>query len=257
MTDTATKTYAPGTPIWVDLASPDIAGSVSFYGQLFGWNAQDLGEEAGHYNMFTQGGKQVAAVAGKMDPGQPTAWSVYVKTDNAAETVKKAAEAGGKVLMEPFAVMDQGTMAVVADPSGAVISLWQPDKMSGAELFNTPNSFSWSELHTRDITGSRDFYTKVFPWAAQVNAMPGAGEYTEWQVDGRSIGGGMAMGPEMPASVPPHWLVYFTVANTDDTVKRAQELGGTVMAPAMDIPQGRFAILVDPQGAAFGIIQNA
>ena len=257
MTDTATRTYAPGTPIWVDLASPDIAGSVSFYGQLFGWQAQDLGEEAGHYNMFRQDGKQVAAVAGKMDPNQPTAWSVYVKTDDAAQTVKKAAEAGGNVLMEPFAVMDQGTMAVFADPSGAVISVWQPDKMSGAELLNTPNSFSWNELHTRDMNGARAFYTKVFPWATRVNEIPGGGEYTEWLVNDKSIGGGMAMGPEMPANTPPHWLVYFAVADTDATVKRAQELGGTVMAPATDIPQGRFAVLVDPQGAAFGIIKNA
>jgi uncharacterized protein len=67
----------------------------------------------------------------------------------------------------------------------------------------------------------------------------------------------MTMGPEMPASVPAHWLVYFSVANTDDTVERGQELGATVMSPAMDIPQGRFAILVDPQGATFGVIQNA
>jgi predicted enzyme related to lactoylglutathione lyase len=103
---------------------------------------------------------------------------------------------------------------------------------------------------------AKEFYTKVFPWGAKSNAMGEGGEYTEFQVNGRSIAGGMPMGPEMPANVPPHWLVYFTVANTDDTVKRAQELGGTVMAPATDIPQGRFAVLVDPFGAAFGVIQN-
>jgi predicted enzyme related to lactoylglutathione lyase len=183
---------------------------------------------------------------------------VYVKTDDAADTVKKAAAAGGKVLMEPFAVMDQGTMAVIADPSGAVISLWQPDKMSGAELFNTPNSFSWNELHTRDMNAATEFYTKVFPWATRVNEIPGGGSaYTEFLVNDKSVAGGMPMGPEMPASVPPHWLVYFAVADTDASVKRAQELGGTVMSPAMDIPQGRFAVLVDPQGAAFGIIKNA
>jgi hypothetical protein len=85
--------------------------------------------------------------------------------------------------------------------------------------------------------------------------MPDGGEYVEWQVGGRSIAGGTAMGSMYPPQVPPHWLVYFAVANADETLKKAQELGARVMAPAMDIPQGRFAVLSDPQGAAFAIIQ--
>jgi predicted enzyme related to lactoylglutathione lyase len=127
--------------------------------------------------------------------------------------------------------------------------------MLGAELFNTPVSLTWSELHTRDLAGAKAFYPRVFPWTIRSNAMPDGGEYLEWQVDGRSIAGGTAMGHNLPPSVPPHWLVYFTVADTDATVARAQELGGKVVSPAQDIPQGRFAVLADPQGATFGVIQ--
>jgi predicted enzyme related to lactoylglutathione lyase len=253
----STQTYPPGTPLWVDLGTPDVAASARFYGQLFGWQAEDLGEQAGHYHMFRQDGKSVAAAGPLMMPGQPTAWSTYVSTDNAQDTVKKATDAGGKVLVEPMQVMDQGSMAVFADPTGAVISVWQPAAMTGAELVNAPVSLSWNELHTRDMETAKAFYSKVFPWAVHANDMPQGGQYVEFEVNGRSIAGGMTMGPEMPASVPAHWLVYFSVANTDDTVERGQELGATVMSPAMDIPQGRFAILVDPQGATFGVIQNA
>jgi predicted enzyme related to lactoylglutathione lyase len=136
-----------------------------------------------------------------------------------------------------------------------VFSVWQSGKTNGAELFNQPTSMGWTELATRDMAAAKGFYTKVFPWTAKTNDMGGAQEYTEWLIDGRSIGGSMTMGSMYPANVPAHWLVYFVVADTDATVKRAQELGAKLTAPAIDIPQGRMAVLTDPQGAAFAVIK--
>ena len=141
------------------------------------------------------------------------------------------------------------------DPTGGAFAVWQPAVMTGAGLVNKPVSLSWNELSTRDLPAAKAFYTKIFPWTAKSNPMPDGSEYVEWQIDGKSIGGGMAMNAQIPAQVPPHWLVYFAVANTDNTVKRAQELGAKLMMPAMDIPQGRFAVVTDPQGATFGVIQ--
>jgi uncharacterized protein len=250
-------TYAPGTPLWIDLGSPDLPGSARFYSELFGWQAEDLGEQMGHYTMFRQDGKSVAAVAPLMSPQQPTAWSTYISTTNAEETAKKVTDAGGQVVSPPMQIMEEGTMAVCIDPTGAAFGLWQPNRMTGADLVNVPVSLSWNELSTRDMAAAKTFYTKVFPWTAKSNPMPDGSEYVEWQIDGKSIGGGMQMGAQMPPQVPPHWLVYFAVANTDNTVKRAQELGAKVMMPAMDIPQGRFSVLTDPQGAAFAVIQIA
>jgi uncharacterized protein len=249
-------TYAPGTPLWVDLSSTDVEASTRFYGQLFGWDAEDMGEEAGHYNMFRQAGKVVAAAGPVMSPGQPTAWNTYIATADAEETAKKVSEAGGQVVMAPMAVMDQGSMAVFTDPSGAFFSIWQPAIMQGAELVNEPNSLTWNELATVDIGAAKNFYPTVFPWGVKSNQDPQMGEYVEWQVNGRSIAGGVELPADARAQVPPHWLVYFAVADTDDTVKRAQALGAKVMRPAMDIPQGRFAVLADPQGAIFGVIKN-
>lgn len=257
MVTDATPKHAPGTPIWVDLSSPDVTAAARFYSQLFGWQAEDMGEQAGHYHMFRHGGKMVAAVGPQMSPGQPTAWSTYVSTTDAQATARRVTEAGGQVLAAPFEVMDQGSMAVFMDPTGAAFAVWQPALMVGADQFNAPVSLTWNELHTRNLEQAKQFYPKVFGWGIHSNPMPGGGEYVEWQIDGRSIAGGTTMDQNLPAQVPPYWLVYFSVANTDDIVKRTQELGGKVMAPAMDIPQGRMAVLTDPQGAAFAVIQGA
>lgn len=252
---TATPTYAPGTPMWVDLTAKDLAGTVRFYEQLFGWTGKDQGEEAGHYTLMYVNGKMVAAITPPMSPEAWPAWNTYIATANAQDTAQKVDAAGGKTLMPPFQVMDQGSMAVFADPSGAVFCVWQAGKHTGAELVNAPGAFSWNELNTRDIAAAKQFYPKVFGWTVKSNPMPQGGEYVEWQLNGRSIAGGQQMGPQFPPDVPPHWLVYFTVTNTDDTVKRAQELGGKVMAQPFDIPQGRMAVITDPEGAAFAVIQ--
>ena len=254
MTETKTPTFAPGTPIWVDLGTPDLEASTHFYTQLFGWQAEDMGEQVGHYTMLRQGGKAVAAIGPLMSPGQPTAWTTYVSTTNAEETAKKVTEAGGKVLSPPMQVMEEGSMAVFADPTGAAFAVWQPGKMTGAELVNKPNSLGWNELATRDMAAATAFYTQVFPWTAKTSDMPDGGKYTEWLIDGKSIGGGMTMGSMYPDSVPAHWMAYFVVADADETVKKAQELGGSVISPATGIPQGRMAVLTDPQSAVFAII---
>lgn len=255
MTD-GTPSYAPGTPLWVDHTSPDVQAAARFYGDLFGWQSQDMGEQAGHYTMFTSNGKTVAATTPPMSPGSPPAWSTYISTANVEETARRVEAAGGKALMPPMQVMDQGSMGVFMDPTGAVFSAWQPAAMQGAQLVNQPVSFCWNELATRDLAAAKTFYASVFDWGVKSNPMPD-GEYVEWQLGGRSIGGAMAMGSMYPPDVPPHWLVYFAVANTDETLKKAQELGGKVMGPAVDMPIGRFAVLADNQGAAFAVIQLA
>src|SRR4051812_4897252 len=105
-----TQPQATGTPIWVDLSSPDVSAAADYYGKLFGWTAEDMGEEAGHYNMFSQGDKVVAAVGPAQAPGAPPYWTTYIATDNADDIASKVAANGGKVLMAPFDVMGQGKM---------------------------------------------------------------------------------------------------------------------------------------------------
>jgi uncharacterized protein len=240
-------------PIWIDLASPDIEGSKAFYAGLFGWDAETVAPpEAGSYTVFRLGGKQVAAVATTMGEGQPQVWSTYVRSDDVDADVERARGAGGEVAMEPMDVFDSGRMAVLRDPTGAFISLWQPREHRGFEAMNQPGSFGWTELATRDVEAAKAFYGQVFGWGAETSG-EGAQAYTEWKLDGQSIGGAMAMG-EQQAGVPPHWMVYFVVEDVDASAARVQELGGNQLVPPMDFPGGRFAVVSDSHGAAFGLM---
>jgi predicted enzyme related to lactoylglutathione lyase len=251
--------YAPGTPSWVDLASPDPDKSASFYGDLFGWETTEPGpvEETGGYRMFTQGGKMVAGLGPIMQEGQPSVWTTYISTDSADDTAAKVRDGGGQVFVEPMDIMEAGRMGIFADPAGAVFGVWQPGEHRGAELVNEPVSLEWNELATRDTDSSSTFYSAVFGWRPDVQEFGGQA-YTLWMLGDRPIAGMMAMGDQFPADVPPHWAVYFAVDDTDATVEKAKGLGANVIAGPMDIPSvGRFAALFGPTGEPFSVIKPA
>src|SRR5215210_6407752 len=181
--------HAPGTPSWVDLASPDIEASERFYGGLFGWTAAETGtvEETGGYKMLQRDGRNVAGLGPVQAEGQPAMWTTYVSTDDAEAVAERVREAGGQVMMEPFDVFEAGRMAVFGDTVGAVISVWQPRNTIGAEVVNEPSSLAWNELAARDIDAAKRFYEAVFGWEAETNAY-GDTSYTEWKLGGRSVG---------------------------------------------------------------------
>jgi uncharacterized protein len=253
--------YPHGTPSWVELHTPDNDASASFYGELFGWDATEPGpvDETGGYQMFQQGDKRIAGLMKHHQEGQPTAWSTYISVADADETAAKVKEAGGTVVVEPMDVMDIGRMAFFADPTGAVFGVWQPKTFAGADVVNAPNSLCWNEVMTRDAEAGRAFYPAVFGWDAGRPQFEGAPEsYVVWEVDGKPVGGMMQMTDDFfPPEVPPHWAVCFAVADCDATVAKARELGATVSVDTVDMPIGRFAGFVDPQGASFSVMQPA
>ncbi len=254
--------HAPGTPSWIDLSSPDLGASIAFYGALFGWEAWETGtvEETGGYRMFGLRDQTVAGLGPIMNEGQPPAWSTYVTVEDASATADKVRAAGGRVLVEPMDVMAAGRMAVFMDPEGAAFSIWQPGESIGAGIVNEPGTLAWNELSTRDVDGAERFYGEVFGWGAETSPMPGPNgpvDYTGWQVGGKAVGGALPMPEGVPAEVPPFWLVYFAVEDTDAAVAKAKELGASVVMEPVDIPAGRFAVVVDPQGAVFGVIALA
>jgi hypothetical protein len=251
--------YAPGTFCWVELGTTDGEAAKKFYTELFGWDFTDnpIGPDM-VYTMLKLNGKDVGALY-KMMPemtaqGIPPHWLSYVSVTSADETATKAKEAGGTVRKDPFDVFTVGRMAVIQDPTGATFALWQAGTHKGAGVVNVPNSFCWNELATPDTEKAGDFYTKLFGWGKKVQQM-GPMTYTSFMNGDRPAGGMYKPAPEM-GNIPPNWLVYFAVDDTDAKVKKAEELGAKSIAPPMDIPDvGRFAILQDPQGAAFAIIK--
>ena len=243
--------YDHGVPSWIDIGTPDLAAGLRFYQDLFGWDAQDMGEEAGHYTIVSKNGRQVAALSTAQDPGPPR-WTTYINVDDIDDIAKRVESAGGTVVVPPMDVMSAGRMAIFADTTGAVIAAWQPGEHKGAQLINEPGAFTWSELSTLDLAKSKAFYSEVFGWG-----WGGSDEYAEPQVDGRTIGGVMPRRPDMPPEVPDSWLVYFGSDDVDAQAKKASDKGATVVVQPTDIPNtGRFAVLIDPQGAAFALFKG-
>jgi len=152
-------------------------------------------------------------------------------------------------------VMGLGKMAIFADPTGAVFGIWEPGTFAGAERVNEPGALSWNELGTRDVEAAKAFYGAVFGWSFRDNDMGEMGTYTEWLLGEDSIGGMMDVSGRLPDEIPAHWLVYFAVENTDAAVETAKAAGGQVSFGPIDIPAGRFAIVSDPFGATFAVIQ--
>jgi predicted enzyme related to lactoylglutathione lyase len=274
--------YPPGVPCWVDTSQPDPAAAVDFYGALFGWEFEDRmpADAAGHYFVATLRGRDVAAVGSQPDESPPTpVWNTYVWVESADDIAATAKDAGGTVLVEPFDILDAGRMAVLADPSGAVFSVWQANEHRGAQLVNEPGTWNWSDLNTRDLEGSKAFYGALFGWQASTVSfgeldgtmwrLPGYGDVLEKIEPGLrrrqaqqgvpagfedAIGWMMPMtSGQYPEDVASHWSVTFAVDDADAVAAKAVELGGKIIVTPFDAGPVRVAVLSDPQGAVFTV----
>ncbi|MDF3302127.1 VOC family protein [Streptomyces tropicalis] len=257
-----TTRFVDGAPNWIDVGSSDIDGARAFYGGLFGWDFQSAGPEAGGYGFFQLAG---STVAGGMQTGPeqgPPSWTVYFQSADADATAKTAEQARGQVLVPPMDVMGQGHMAVLSDRAGVPFGLWQPGLTKGVDKAGDPGSLCWVELYTPDIAAAAAFYHKVLGLETSAVSFPG-GTYTcvNPAEGGESamFGGIVPLGDDpVEAEAGAYWLPYFEVADTDATVARALELGGTVRMPPRDVEGvGRMARLADPDGARFAVIRSA
>lgn len=248
----AQRTSHPaGTPSYVDLGTPDLDASASFYSALFGWRIDDLGPDAGGYRMVILNDDVVAGMGPAQNPGPPY-WTTYITVDNVDDTTKKVEAAGGVVLAPAMDVMTAGRMAVYADPNGAAFAVWEPRDSIGAYRVNESGALCWTELNSRNLDSAKAFYTEVFGWGWG----PTSPDYAEFMVGDRVVGGLMPMPEQVPAEVPEHWMNYFAVADIDASTAKVKELGGTTMMepfPAGDV--GSMVVAMDPQGAVFSLIQ--
>jgi uncharacterized protein len=267
--------YMPGVPCWIDTSQPDPEAAVDFYSGLFGWDFEGVMPPGapGKYFIARLRGGDVAAVGSQPAGAPPMAvWNTYVWVQSADEAAAKVRQSGGRVLPDPFEVMDAGRMAVFTDPEGAAFCVWQAKEHRGARIVNEPGSLNFNGLNTRDPESAKPFYGSLFGWetlgldgGAEMWRLPGYGDFLEGSEPGlraRMAESGAPEGFEDVVAtinpiadeepdVPPHWSVTFAVDDADATAARAAELGGKVTVAPFDAPWVRMTVITDPQGAAF------
>jgi predicted enzyme related to lactoylglutathione lyase len=242
-----------GGPAWVDLASSDPERAGAFYSGVFGWTVEQTGPEFGNYVNFRHDGALVAGMIKNQQPGAPDAWTTYLRTADAKATTEAVVAGGGRVHVEPVAVGDLGTMAIVGDPSGATVGLWQPGTMSGFGSVLEPGAPNWFELHTSDYDAVVPFYQQAFGWQAKTMADDPSFRYTVLEVDDLQQAGIMDASGYLDGATS-DWAVYFGSADVEATLAKVVELGGTIAEEAQDTPYGRIAQAEDPTGAIFRLI---
>ena len=245
-----------GAPCWVDLFTSDPERTQAFYNELFGWTCETAGPEYGGYFNFSKDGVQVAGgMRNDGDSGTPDHWSVYLASADAEATVEAAASRGSAVIVPAMPVGELGSMAVVTDPGGDAIGIWQPGLHKGFGIYGETGTPSWFELHSRAYDASVEFYRDVFGW--DTHAVSDAPEFRYTTLgEGDAQLAGIMDASAFPADAPSGWSIYFGTDDTDKSLARTVDLGGKIVRPAEDTPYGRLAQASDPTGSLFKLVQG-
>lgn len=250
--------FMQGQFSWVDLAAYNLADARKFYEQMFGWTTKDVDTQGGPpYVQCYRNGQRVAGM-GEMPEAMkaqrmPPVWSSYIHVNDINATVAKVAELGGQVTMPVMQILDYGWMTFFQDPTGGHVGLWQKNTHGGAEIIGVPGSYCWNELATRDLDRAQEFFAKLLGWEYE-DSTGGNHPYKIIRCHGCQIGGIIQM-DEQWGNAPAYWMVYFTVADIDQSTQKLTELGGTICVPTFPIPVGRMSVVSDPQGGTFTLIQ--
>jgi hypothetical protein len=253
--------FEPGEFCWIELATSNRDAAKSFYSALFGWTVRDIpiGPDEIYSLLELQG--RIAAGAFGISGSESAAgvlphWHLYVAVASADEAAKKTGELGGKVVEPPFDVKDRGRAALIQDPTGAYVSLWEPKNRIGMGVIAEPGAFCWAELNTPEQARAKTFYEGLFGW--KLKAGEGKGSGYLHILNGEKYIGGVPPWQPTDGNVPPHWLIYFAVADVDAIFQKATEMNARILLPSTDFEGvGRVAMLADPQGAVFALFREA
>ena len=255
--------HAPGSFCWFELSTTNQAQAKTFYSSLFGWQADDMPIGPNEvYTIFKVDGRDAAAACtlrpDQRAHGVPPSWLLYLSVENVDASTKRAAAAGGHVLTPPFDVMESGRMSVVADPTGGTFAMWEPRNHHGTGIVHANGTGAWADLNTSDPVRASQFYEALFHWkivAGKSMAPAGPSDYGHI-MNGDEFIGGIPPVSSLPTGTPPHWLIYFAVPDCEAIAAKAQSAGGAILMPPMTMAKVRkFAVLADPQRAAFAVVE--
>ena len=251
------QSYRQGTPCWVDIITPDVDAARTFYGGLFGWSydarpmPSDSGGELFYYMAQLDGRNAAGLMQSPPAAGGQPSWQTYFAVDDADAAAARVTDAGGTLLFPVDEIPGSGRMTLALDNLGALFGVWQARGHIGSAAVNEAGAPIWHELQSADAAASSAFYETVTGDGHEITNM-GDFDYFSLTVDGKPVGGIM---PKQDAAQPNVWLVYFGVDDSDASASRVEELGGRILeAPFTIEGVGRMAIVADPQGVVFAIM---
>jgi predicted enzyme related to lactoylglutathione lyase len=247
-----------GKVIFVELVTPDLAATKRFYSGMFGWTYRDIHSSTTQYAEALLDGRPVAGLVQRAFPGgerrQPAWLSFFSVNDvDAAKTI--ALQHGAKVLFEPHSFPDRGREAVLADPQGAVFAILASTSGDPPDFLALPGEWIWSSLITSDPDAGAAFYQTLFDYdvfelpasAGAQHLLLASHNYARASVNSLPLG---------ESKVQAHWLNYVRVEDTVKAVAKVRALGGRVLVePWIDRHGGKVAVVADPIGAPFGLLE--
>jgi predicted enzyme related to lactoylglutathione lyase len=246
-----------GKIIWVDLVTPNLAGAEKFYSGLFGWSFQELHSGSKNYAVAMFEGRPVAGIFEGVAPAgaqRQSSWLSFIAGDvDAAKNITVAQ--GGKVLSEPHAYARRGRQAVFADPQGAVFAVLASSSGDPPDVLAAPGEWIWSSLIATDPGADAAFYQTLFGYDVFDAGGDDGAEHLILSTDEYARASVNAM-PEAGPHHHPHWLNFVRVLDTVQMSAKASALGGRVLVePRVDRHGGRVAVVADPSGAPFGLLE--
>jgi uncharacterized protein len=239
-----------GTPCWIDYSTTDVEAARHFYAAVLGWSYVGGDPAFGGYLIGQTKGLDAGGIGPAMDPSAPPRWTTYFAADDADATATKVAAAGGSIVAAPMDVGPMGRLAIATDPQGQPFGLWQAGQNTGVRIYNEPGSLVWNEAAFDDPAAARAFYAAVFGF--RFTDAEGLDDYTTFATDGGPLGGISRRQPGGTAG----WSTCFSVASADAAVAATEAAGGKVIMAAQDTSFGRFAVVTDPWGAPFSVMQE-
>jgi uncharacterized protein len=246
-----------GNFVWYEHLTHDPKAAIAFYTEVMGWKTQPFGDAG--YTMWVGSQGPLGGVMKLPDEaaktGAPPHWMGSVMVDDVDATVAQVRSLGGKVYKEPGNIPTVGRLAIIADPQGAAMSVFEPSEaMEKHEI--KEGEVCWNELYTTDPEAALAFYDKVFGWKVlQTMDMGEMGKYRIFGQGETQYGGVMDIPqPQMP----PSWGYYVETADLDAAVARSTSKGAKITVGPIPVPTGgRIAMLTDPQGAVYALHQSA
>ncbi|RAV31888.1 VOC family protein [Corynebacterium heidelbergense] len=249
----------PGMPIWVDLATTDVARVKPFYQRVFGW---DYRQEGPGYTVALRDGMPVAGIA-EVPEGSSPIWGLSLYAPDVQQAHDAAVEHGANSVLAPENLGDRGSMALVVDPAGAAVGLKCPLDEHALVAAGEPGTPVWFEL----LVGSKwdetvEFYHLLTGWDMRVVSDDEGFRYVVGEIEGAGVAGlwdTKAQWDEHDPSTegPAMWTVYLGVPDLQEALEAVRETGGSVVREAWEAEFGRLATVEDPSGALFNVCEVA